>query len=94
MRRIEWTSAFKKDHRKIARNPHHSDLDEVLDPVILSLANDIPLPPRHHDHALSGSWIDFRDCHVKSDQVLIYLKVGEDTLRLVRLGSHSELFRK
>ena len=33
----------------------------------------------------------FRDCHVKPDLVLIYEKPDDDTLRLVRLGSHSEL---
>ena len=32
-----------------------------------------------------------RDCHVKPDLVLIYQKPNADTLRLVRLGSHSEL---
>jgi mRNA interferase YafQ len=31
------------------------------------------------------------DCHVKPDLVLIYQK-AEGVLRLVRLGSHSELF--
>ena len=46
---------------------------------------------RHHDHALSGDWKDHRDCHVKPDLVLIYQKPDAATLRLVRLGSHSEL---
>ncbi|WLV67219.1 type II toxin-antitoxin system YafQ family toxin [Pseudomonas aeruginosa] len=47
--------------------------------------------PRHRDHALTGDWKDHRDCHVKPDLVLIYQKPDADTLRLVRLGSHSEL---
>ena len=46
---------------------------------------------RHHDHALSGSWTDFRDCHVRPDLVLIYQKPDAKTLRLVRIGSHAEL---
>ncbi len=33
-----------------------------------------------------------RDCHLRPDLVLIYRKVDEETLQLVRLGSHSELF--
>ncbi|MXZ34913.1 MAG: type II toxin-antitoxin system mRNA interferase toxin, RelE/StbE family, partial [Acidobacteria bacterium] len=44
-----------------------------------------------HDHALSGEWKEFRDCHLKPDMVLIYQKKATDKLRLVRLGSHSEL---
>ncbi|MDR1990048.1 MAG: type II toxin-antitoxin system YafQ family toxin [Acidobacteriaceae bacterium] len=40
---------------------------------------------------LTGDWKDHRDCHVKPDLVLIYQKIGADTLRLVRPGSHAEL---
>ena len=42
-------------------------------------------------HALAGDWKDHRDCHVKPDLVLIHQKSDADVLRLVRLGSHSEL---
>ena len=62
-----------------------------LVPVLVALADDQPLEPRHRDHALTGDWKDHRDCHVKPDLVLIYQKPDADTLRLVRLGSHSEL---
>ncbi|MEI7892237.1 MAG: type II toxin-antitoxin system YafQ family toxin [Spirochaetales bacterium] len=55
------------------------------------LANDQALEPRHNDHPLAGEWKDHRDCHVRPDLVLIYLKPDKDVLRLVRLGSHSEL---
>ena len=55
------------------------------------LANDEPLARHHHDHPLIGEWKDHRDCHVKPDLVLIYRKADENTLDLVRLGSHSEL---
>ena len=40
---------------------------------------------------LSDEWSDHRDCHVKPDLMLIYQKAGADALRLVRLGSHTEL---
>jgi mRNA interferase YafQ len=46
---------------------------------------------RYRDHPLTGDWQDYRDCHIKPDLVLIYQKPDGDTLRLVRLGSHSEL---
>lgn len=91
MRRIERTSRFKRDYKRESRSRHRSNLDAVLAPVVEALAGDRPLEPRHHDHALSGEWKDFRDCHVRPDLLLIYLKSGTDLLRLVRLGSHSEL---
>lgn len=59
--------------------------------VLVALAGDQPLEPRRRDHALTGDWKDHRDCHVKPNLVLVYQKPDADTLRLVRLGSHSEL---
>ena len=61
-------------------------------PVLLALASDAPLDSKHRDHVLSGGWSGYRDCHVKPDLVLIYAKPDDLTLRLARLGSHSEVF--
>ncbi len=91
MRTIERTRRFKRDYKRESRGRHRAYLDSILVPVVEALANDRPLEPRHHDHALSGDWRDFRDCHVKPDLLLIYQKSGADILRLVRLGSHAEL---
>ncbi len=55
------------------------------------LVADEPLSERYRDHSLAGEWKDHRDCHIKPDLVLIYRKTNENTLDLVRLGSHSEL---
>jgi mRNA interferase YafQ len=57
----------------------------------LRFATDSPLERRHRDHALTGDWKDHRDCHVKPDLVLIYCKPDDETLQLVRMGSHAEL---
>lgn len=91
MRRIERTSRFKRDYKRESRGRHRMYLDAILVPVLEALANDRPLEPRRHDHALSGEWRDYRDCHLKPDLLLIYQKSGSDILRLVRLGSHAEL---
>ena len=91
MRTIERTSRFKRDYKRESRGRHRAYLDASLALVVRPLANDQPLDPRYHDHALSGEWSDHRDCHLKPDLVLIYQKAGADILRLVRLGSHSEL---
>ena len=91
MRTIERTGQFKRDYKRTAKGRHRTTLDGDLVPVLVALANDQPLKPRHRDHALTGDWKDYRDCHVKPDLVLIYEKPDADTLRLVRLGSHSEL---
>ena len=91
MRTTEWTSQFKRDYKREAKGQHRNSLDVELFRIIALLANDLPLLPRQRDHALSGTWSDHRDCHIKPDLVLIYMKPSFDILRLVRLGSHSEL---
>lgn len=91
MRTIEWTSQFKRDYKREVKGQQRATLDMALFPVMDALANDQPLEPRHRDHALTGEWKDCRDCHIKPDLVLIYQKPDNDTMRLVRLGSHSEL---
>jgi mRNA interferase YafQ len=58
----------------------------------VALANDDSLEPRRRDHDLSGDWQGYRECHIKPDLLLIYKKSDAATLRLARLGSHSELF--
>jgi len=91
MRTIERTTAFKRDFKREAKGRHRDILDTELRQIIVALASDEPLEPRHRDHALTNDWKDYRDCHVKPDLVLIYRLVGNDRLVLARLGSHSEL---
>ncbi len=91
MREIERTTRFKRDYKREARGQHRATLDASLAVLLIALANDEALSERYRDHPLSGEWAGFRDCHVKPDLVLIYEKPDDDTLRLVRLGSHSEL---
>lgn len=91
MRQIERTNAFKRDFKKILCTPKHKNIETVLRPILELLCSDKPLPHKNFDHVLTGTWKDHRDCHIKPDLILIYRKVGEDILQLVRLGSHSEL---
>lgn len=91
MRVIEWTGQFKRDYKREGKGQYRDILDEVLFALVDTLANDRSLPPRYRDHPLTGQWKDNRDCHIKPDLVLIYQKPDSETLRLVRMGSHSEL---
>ncbi len=93
MRTIEYANVFKKDYKRIKATPRHAkDADKLLSTTVKLLAEDKELPTAHRDHSLSGDWVGYRECHIKPDLLLIYKKHGEDTLRLARFGSHSELF--
>jgi len=91
MRQIEPGGQFRRDYKREKKGQHRATLDADFVAVVDALINDLPLPPRHRDHAMTGNWKDHRDCHVKPDLVLIYQQPDADTLRLVRLGSHAEL---
>lgn len=80
------------DYKREAKGRHRATLDDDLKPVLVALATDQPLDARCRDHDLSGDWAGYRECHIKPDLLLIYRKSDADTLRLARLGSHSELF--
>lgn len=89
---IERATAFKRDYKREAKGLHRSTLDSDLRSVLMALVTDQPLDAKFRDHDLSGDWAGYRECHLKPDLLLIYRKPDADTLRLARLGSHSELF--
>ncbi len=91
MRTVRYTTRFKRDYRREKSGLLGKKLDALLMEVVDLLAADQTLPRRHLDHALTGDWADHRDCHIRPDLVLIYRKPDDDSLDLVRLGSHSEL---
>ncbi len=91
MRRIERASAFKKDFKRVSKRQRGAEVEGLLREALSYLLNDRPLPAKYKDHPLTGDWIDFRDCHLRPDLVLIYRLEGNVVLQLTRLGSHSDL---
>lgn len=87
--KIVYSTQFKKDFRKVRREPI-DDLKLIFD-IIITLENNNELHKKYRDHRLSGDWANFRECHIKPDLLLIY-RVLNNELQLARLGSHSELF--
>ncbi len=94
MRTIEWTAAFRRDYKRTKATPRYKDIQDLLPEIVSLLAHDQPLREKHRDHPLGGNWKDHRECHLKPDLLLIYKRPDSQTLRLVRMGSHHELFAK
>jgi mRNA interferase YafQ len=91
MRTIKPTAQYKRDFKREKKGQHRAELEEKLFIVLQLLTADAPLPELMHDHPLNGKLKDCRDCHIKPDLVLIYRKNNDNSLELIRLGSHSEL---
>ena len=86
---LKMTGQFKKDLKRIQNRPEKiTHLTEVL----LLLANEGILPDKYKPHKLTGNYAGFMECHIESDLLLIWLDPEENIIKLVRLGSHSELF--
>lgn len=95
MRTIKWSTEFKRDYKRTKANPRHTqDVDGLLRAVGAFIQEDNPVPDKYRDHGLSGDWKGYRECHLKPDLLLIYRTEGAALLRLARLGSHAELFRR
>jgi mRNA interferase YafQ len=94
MRSVKATQSYKKDFRREARGENLEAMATEVPIVVGILASDVPLPRKYHDHILTGEWADHRECHIKTDFLLVYSKTDDDILHLVRLGSHTEIFGK
>ena len=89
---VQWTTQFKKDYKLAIKRGW--DIT-VLDDTIRMLADEMPLPRKYSDHALTGNFKGFRECHVEPDWLLVYASEKNVlTLTLFRTGSHSDLFGK
>lgn len=64
------TNKFKKDLKRIRKQG--KDLD-LLQDVLQTLLEENELDVKHRDHALTGNYIGFRECHIEPDWLLIYM---------------------
>ncbi|WP_190240138.1 type II toxin-antitoxin system YafQ family toxin [Pelotomaculum schinkii] len=89
---LKTTAQFRKDYKLAKKRGYKMDL---LEEILQMLLEEKPLDKKHLDHALTGNYIGFRECHILSDWLLIY-EINESLLILTatRTGTHSDLFKK
>jgi len=90
MYHLKFTSEYKRAYKRMKkRGVDLALLDEVVD----RLRRGEMLEARYRDHALSGNFRGFRECHIKPDWLLVYLIENDIlTLTLVDTGSHADIF--
>ncbi len=86
--RLFKTNVFKRSYKNLQLT---NSQDQAFIDVVYKLLHNMELEKRYRDHALKGEYASFRECHIKPDLLLIY-KMDDALLKLVDIGSHSELF--
>ena len=89
MKRLHYSSRFKKDFKKYKQNPSKV---ESLKKILKLLVEEEVIPKENNPHTLKGDYKGCWECHIEDDFLLIW--IDEDVINLLRLGSHSELFGK
>jgi mRNA interferase YafQ len=85
-----------KRHKLFIKELRNAKLsDQHFSKYILYLAKLIekkPLQEEALDHPLKGEYKDCREFHISGDLLVIYF-IADETLNLIRIGSHSQLFK-
>ena len=90
MLELKRTTQFRKDLKRVVKRGLNIDL---LDDIVQKLRERKTLDPKHHDHALTGDYAGFRECHIQPNWLLIYIIDGKNIiLTVTRTGTHSDLF--
>ena len=90
MLELEVHKTFTKDLKKAQLNSTNSS---KLFLYISLLLNKKELPKEAKNHSLSGEWEDTKEFHISGDLLVIYI-INDTSLQLLRIGTHSQLFKK
>lgn len=91
MKKLHPTAQYKTDYKRFRNNP--KKLAKLM-AVLNMLQSEITIPAEYDPHMLTGNYAGYMECHIEGDFLLIWFDCEADQIDLVRLGSHSELFRQ
>lgn len=89
MRKLKKSTQFKKD---LKRYLHSANKLLALKVVTKSLEETGRVPAVYSPHKLHGPYEGCLECHIEDDFLLIWIDESTNIIKLVRLGSHHELF--
>ena len=87
--KLKPSTKFKKDLKRYQNKP--SKL-AALETVFKHLRKNGMVPASYKPHKLHGVYEGCIECHVEDNFLLIWIDETTNTIKLVRLGTHHELF--
>lgn len=89
MKTLVYSTQYKKDFKKYRNKP--KKLEKLLN-VFRMLESKTELPAELKAHKLTGQYKGCIECHIEEDFLLIWIDEDSQYIKIIRLGSHSELF--
>lgn len=80
---------FTKEVKKAKLNPTNT---AKLFMFISLLLHEEELPSESRDHELTGNYKDTKEFYISGDLLVVY-RIEDSTLELLRIGTHSQLFK-
>lgn len=90
MKTLRFSSQYKKDAKRYRNQPQK--MEKVAN-ILRMLQDEITIPKEFDPHMLKGKYKGCMECHVEGDFLLIWIDETNNQIGVLRLGSHSELFR-
>jgi len=86
-----------KQHKKFKRDMSKaifsdSQFNKYIKYLNLLIDNQ-ELPIEAKNHSLKGEWKGFYEFHIGGDLLIIYHYLDNQTLELIRIGTHNQLFK-
>lgn len=90
------TNRYEKELEKMLRRGNNSKkllevINLLLDNANKGMEHHSLLPTKYSLHKLSGKYVNYWECHIEPDWLLIYY-LDDEVLRLERTGTHSDIF--
>ncbi|MGZ8547627.1 MAG: type II toxin-antitoxin system RelE/ParE family toxin [Sulfuricurvum sp.] len=85
---VERHKQFIKDSASVKLSEKHFSKFVVY---LAKLIQNECLPAEAYNHELDGDWKGFLEFHISGDLLIIY-RIDGKILKLIRMGSHSQLF--
>ena len=89
MKSVVRSTRFKRDFKKYLNQP---DKVRALMEVVQYLEQTGRVPADYSPHKLHGIYEGCMECHVENNFLLIWIDETKNVIKLLRLGTHHELF--
>lgn len=89
MFKIEYSNKFESDLKKCHKRGYNLN---AIKPIYEHLEQNGSVPRKYNPHILSGNYAGIWECHIKPDWLLLWLVDSDNTIKLLRTGTHSDLF--